>query len=107
MTNVDVIFGVKIKCAALYLTDAYFSLFFCNFSLEKCKIKKVVPVSFVGLLKATCAKLVGANVLTKKVVNAGLWNGMPAKFRARRDYAKKKVKKYIFVTCVGNYKLKI
>ena len=46
----------------------------------------------MALLKATCAKLLGAQILTKQVVNGGLWNSMPAKFRARRDYAKKKVK---------------
>lgn len=61
------------------------------FSLEKCKIKKVVPVAFVAVLKSICAKLVGAKVVTLQVVNAALWSGMPARFRARRDYAKKKV----------------
>ena len=47
-------------------------------------------MAFVALLKLICPKLACAKVLSAQVVNATLWYGMPVKFRARRDYTKKK-----------------
>ena len=58
----------------------------------------MVPLEFVALLKAICAKLMGSNIVTPQVVNAALWTGMPARFRARRDYAKKKVFSKLFLS---------
>ena len=47
----------------------------------------VVPRDFVTLLKSMFAKIVGAKAINPQFVNTAFWNGLPAKFRARKPRA--------------------
>ena len=62
---------------------------------------------FVALLKSTCAKLMGANLLRPELVNYSFWSSLPGKFRSRRNYANKQSKVLLlFINCLCEFLFK-